>query len=58
MKPHPEFSILRPELSAYDWRESDNEAAASAQIERDQQQAGYVPESKPLPADYFDTQPF
>ena len=56
MKPHPEFPILRPERSADDWQ---NDAEASKQIEHDQKQASYVPEPlEPLPADYFDTQPF
>ena len=59
MKPHPEFPILRPERSAYEWQESANDAEASKQIEHDQKQAGYVPEPlEPLPADYFDKQPF
>ena len=47
------------ERSADDWQESANDAEASKQIEHDQKQAGYVPEPlEPLPADYFDTQPF
>lgn len=58
MKPRPEFPILQPELSAYDWQQDADDAAASRQIEHDQQQSGYVPEPVELPADYFDTEPF
>ncbi len=58
MKPRPEFPILQPELSAYDWQQDADDAAASRQIEHDQQQAGYVPEVEPLPDDYFENLPF
>lgn len=52
-------ALIEPELSAYDWQESEREAAADRQIEHDQEQSGYAPESIPaLPAGYFDNQHF
>ncbi len=44
-------------MTAYDWRESADDEAAAKQIEADQQGQEPGPLA-PLPADYFETEPF